>query len=174
MSQLPQALLLTLFPCLLIVAALRDLVSFTIPNWISIAILAGFTPAALSVGLGWDAIGLHFAVGLACFVAALIMFALNWIGGGDAKLFAVAGLWLGWPASAEFVMVTAMAGGALAMTLLAVRNDWVRSHVGSIAPAWAMRLMEHGGPAPYGVAIALGGLFAFPASDLIGSLRRLF
>ena len=46
------------------------------------------------------------------------MFALGWIGGGDAKLFAACMLWLGWPASAPFVIWTALAGGGLAVALL--------------------------------------------------------
>jgi len=170
MSDLLQAALLTLFPCLLIVAALRDLVSFTIPNWISAAMALAFLPAALAAGLAWDAIGLHALVGLICFIAAVAMFALRWIGGGDAKVLAAAGLWLGWPAAGVFLVVTGAAGGLLAMSLLAVRSDWVRAHV-SGAPVWAMRLMEQGAPVPYGVAIACGALFAFPGSDLIGALQ---
>ena len=43
----------------------------------------------------WSSIGLHFAVFAATLVAGMVMFALGWIGGGDAKLFAVSGLWIG-------------------------------------------------------------------------------
>ena len=35
------------FAALVIIAALKDLSSFTIPNWISIALVAAFAPAAL-------------------------------------------------------------------------------------------------------------------------------
>ena len=171
MFHLLQAVVLAAFPCLLIVAALRDLVSFTIPNWMSAAAAAAFAPAALVTGLGWHAVGLHAVVGLVAFFVAVAMFALRWIGGGDAKLMAAAGLWLGWPASITFIVATGAAGGLLAMSLLAMRTDWVRAHVPSAAPPWAARLMVQGGPVPYGVAIAAGALLAFPASDLVGAAQ---
>jgi prepilin peptidase CpaA len=164
-----QALLYCIFPALVIAAALRDLTSFTIPNWIPAALAIAFLPATLASGLGWEWFGLHLAVGLAGFVAGVTMFALGWIGGGDAKLFAAAALWLGWPAIAPFILVTAVAGGGLAVGLLAMRSSLVRAYTPSGAPAWTQRLMEQGGPATYGAAIAAGALFAFPDSSLIAS-----
>ncbi|WP_374579507.1 prepilin peptidase, partial [Phenylobacterium sp.] len=88
-----QAVLLLVFPVLVIVAALRDVTSFTIPNWISLALIGAFFPAAVLLGVGLPQIGLHVAAGVAALVAGMVMFALRWIGGGDAKLFAAAGLW---------------------------------------------------------------------------------
>jgi prepilin peptidase CpaA len=164
-----QAVLYCIFPALVITAALRDLTSFTIPNWISVALAAAFVPAALAGGVGWEGFGLHLAVGLAGFIAGVAMFALGWIGGGDAKLFAAAALWLGWPAAAPFVLVTAIAGGGLAVGLLAMRSSLVRAYTPAGVPAWTLRLMEQGGPAPYGVAIAVGALFAFPTADLVAA-----
>ncbi len=167
---LPQAASLIVFPALVIVAALRDLTSFTIPNWISAALVAAFLPAALLAGLPASALGLHLMVGLVGFAAAIAMFALGWIGGGDAKIFAASALWLGWPAAGAFALITGLAGGALAVGLLGMRSDWVRAHAPA-APGWAQRLMEPGGPAPYGVAIACGALAAFPACDLVTRLQ---
>ena len=166
-----QAACLIVFPALVIIAALRDLTTFIIPNWISAALALAFLPAAFAAGLTMNGLGLHLAVGMAGFAAAVAMFALGWIGGGDAKLFAASALWLGWPAAGAFALVTGLAGGALAVGLLAMRSDWVRAHV-TAAPGWANRLMEPGGPAPYGVAIACGALFAFPACDLMTAALR--
>ena len=59
----PQLLLLILCPALLIVAALKDVTTYTIPNWISLALIAGFFPTALALGLSGSAIGLHAAIG---------------------------------------------------------------------------------------------------------------
>jgi prepilin peptidase CpaA len=161
----PQLLLLILCPALLIVAALKDVTTYTIPNWISLALIAGFFPTALALGLGGSAIGLHAAIGAAALVAGMVMFALGWIGGGDAKVFAAAALWLGWPASATFLLVTALAGGGLALTLLAMRSMLLRRYV-SAGPPWLSRLAEPGENVPYGLAICIGGLTAFPASSL--------
>jgi len=161
-----QAALLAVCPALLIVAALKDVTSYTIPNSISLALIVAFFPAALAVGLPLSAVGLHLAVGAAALVAGMAMFALGWIGGGDAKVFAAAGLWLGWPAIAPFVLVTALAGGALAVGLLAMRSILLRRYVAS-GPAWLSRLAEPGENVPYGVAICVGALVALPGGDLV-------
>ena len=46
-----QLILLAILPALAIVAALKDLTSMKIPNWISGLLILGFVPAALLVGL---------------------------------------------------------------------------------------------------------------------------
>ena len=158
-------LVLLAFPVLVIVAALKDLTSFTIPNWITLALIAAFPVAALMGGLPLPAIGLHAAVGVAALVLGMVMFAVGWIGGGDAKLFAAAGLWLGWPASMTFLLMTCIAGGALAVMLLGLRSARLRPFVPA-GPAWLLRLAEPGENVPYGVAIAAGALAAFPISAL--------
>ena len=160
-----QSLLLLIFPVLVIGGALRDLTSYTIPNWISLALIGTFPVVALALGLPLNLIGLNVAVGAAALVAAMGMFALGWIGGGDAKLFAAAGLWLGWPAAMSYLAVTGLAGGALAVGLLGLRSAYVRPYM-PVNPAWFARLAQPGENVPYGVAIALGALMAFPASPL--------
>jgi prepilin peptidase CpaA len=163
-------LLLAVFPALVIVAALKDATSFTIPNWISIALALAFAPAALAGGLSLEGFGLHLAVGFAALVAGIAMFALRWIGGGDAKLFAAASLWLGLAPMPQFLIVTALAGGGLALALVNLRSNWARSLIPA-GPAWVERLREPKGDAPYGVAIAAGALVAFPqaAAALMGA-----
>ena len=92
---LPQLLLLAIFPAGVIAAALKDMTSFTIPNWISAALVAAFIPVALLVHMPMGAIGLSFAVGAGALVVGFAMFALGWCGGGDAKLLAASAIWLG-------------------------------------------------------------------------------
>ena len=164
-----QTVLLVICPALLIVAALKDVTTYTIPNWISLALIVAFFPAALLLGLPFEGIGLHLGIGVAALVAGMVMFALGWIGGGDAKVFAATALWLGWPASATFLLVTALAGGVLAMTLLAMRSMLLRRYV-STGPSWLSRLAEPGENVPYGLAICIGGLAAFPASTLVRAM----
>jgi prepilin peptidase CpaA len=157
------------FPVLVILAALRDVVSYTIPNWISLALVAAFAVAALALRLPLPVVGLHLAIGVAALVAGMAMFALGWIGGGDAKLFAASALWLGWPALLTDLAVTGLAGGALAVGLLALRGPLLRPYV-LRGPAWFGRLAEPGENVPYGVAIAVGALAAFPLSSLAAPL----
>src|SRR6185295_3013176 len=87
--------------------------------------------------------------------------AMRWIGGGDAKLMAAASMWLGLIGLGPFVFYTALAGGALALMLLAIRSAWVRP-LAAGGPPWIDRLATPGGATPYGVAIAAGALLAFP------------
>jgi prepilin peptidase CpaA len=169
MLQTLQFALVLIFPVLVVTGGLRDLISFTIPNWVSLALAAAFFPAALAVGAAPSAIGVHAAVGAAGLVVGMGMFAAGWIGGGDAKLFAASALWLGWPAAAPFALYMGLAGGALALALLVLRSAWVNPFV-MTGPAWFARLARPGEGTPYGVAIAIGAMCAFPVSTLPAAL----
>ena len=138
--ELIRSLALSLFAGLVILAAVTDLASFTIPNWISAALALAFAPVAFAAGISLGAIGLNFAVGVGVLAAAAGMFALGWLGGGDAKLMTAAAVWLGLKGVAPFVVFTGLAGGALSAGA-------ARSAVGLAAPlhpeappAWARRL----------------------------------
>ena len=167
-----QAASLLVFPLLLLIAALRDVTSYTIPNRLSIAAAVAFFPAALLAGLAPVQITLAVALGVVALGVGIAMFALRWIGGGDAKLMAACGLWLGWSAFAPFLAWTAVAGGALAVTLLFARkmSDWMPAQ----APAWLKRLVTPGENVPYGVAIAVGALAVFPSSPFAAALGHSF
>ena len=168
-----QAALLTLFPALVIIAALTDATSFTIPNRISLLLLAVYVPTSLVLGRPLAEMGADVAVGLVALLAGMGMFAAGWIGGGDAKLFAACALWLGWSGLPVFLMVTALAGGGLAVLLLNARSSALKTYFAA-GPAWLARLATPGGDVPYGVAIAIGALAAFPQSALMGAFHGQF
>jgi len=172
MPPIVQAALLSVFPVLVIVAALKDATTYTIPNWISAGLILAFVPAALALGLPLETLGLQLAIGAAALVAGMAMFALGWIGGGDAKLFAAAALWIGWPASITFLLVTGLGGGVLAVGLLSLRSPYLRG-LTSIGPNWFNRLATPGENVPYGVAIAVGALIAFPETALLKAFPGL-
>jgi prepilin peptidase CpaA len=158
----------SILPLAMVLGAVRDATSYTIPNWLSAALALAFLPAAFILGLSPMVIGVSLAVGFAGLAAGVAMFALNWIGGGDAKLFAAASLWLGLSAIAPFLAWTGLAGGALAVSLLLLRRTPLASLIAG--PAWVGRLLEPKGDVPYGVAIAVGALAAFPASAVFHAL----
>ena len=157
------------FAALVLTGAVRDLISYTIPNWISFAILGLFPIAALAADVSLPTAGLHAAIGVGVLVAAMAMFAFRWIGGGDAKLFAAAAFWMGWPAVTDFMLWTALTGGVLAVVLMSMRRAPLRPLV-LLGPPWLVKLSEPGGAAPYGVAIAAGALMALPKSPLLSGL----
>ncbi len=163
MSAVLEACLVSLLPILAILAALTDLTSYTIPNWISLALAGAFVLVAIAAGLPVQTVGMHFAAGFLALLAGVGLFAAGWIGGGDAKLLSACCLWFGWPGGRDFLLDTAVAGGAFVVILIVARGQLVRAFLR--LPGWAGRLTTPGEPAPYGVAIALGALIAFPSSE---------
>lgn len=155
---------LGVLPVLMIVAGLHDLTTMKIPNWISLALLAAFFPAALLVGLSGGEIAIHVGVGVAALLVGMALFALNWVGGGDAKLLAAGCLWMGQTGALVFVLYSAVIGGVFCLALISARKI-APGYPG--VPAWATRLLEPDGDVPYGVALAGGALLAFPSSALV-------
>ena len=82
-----EILVIVALPLLLAAAAGWDLASFTIPNFLTAALLGAFALFALAAGLTLPAIGWHLLAGLLGLIG-FTLFALGYIGGGDAKLFA--------------------------------------------------------------------------------------
>ena len=166
------AVTLSLFPILMILSALSDLTTMTIPNRVSIALVVAFYPAAFLDGLSVQAVGVSTGIGAVLLIVGMIMFALRWCGGGDAKLFAAAGLWIGLGGLAPFLLWTAVAGGLFSLSLIHMRG-WMQPYAAG-APGWMGRLLEPKGDIPYGVAIAAGALAAYPASALVRGFHGVF
>lgn len=156
---------LCILPALVIVAGLKDLTSMTIPNWISGFLIVAFFPVAFAVGLSPAQVGVHLGIGFVALLVGAGMFALNWVGGGDAKLMAASCLWLGVSGSAMFLLWTGLFGGLFCLFLIFARF-YSRPYLAGV-PSWVGRLMEPKGDIPYGVAIAAGALAAWPASPLV-------
>lgn len=159
--------LLAVMPIFTIIAALHDLTTMKIPNWISVVLIVGFFVAAPVLGLPLSVVGVSAGLAVAALVVGMGMFAVNWIGGGDAKLLAASVLWMGAAGALPFILYTALAGGGFCLLLLTAR-----SHLPLLAqtgPGWVMRLMQPKGDIPYGVAIAIGALLAYPSSPLMAA-----
>ena len=168
-----QLALVMVFPALAIVAALKDCTTFTIPNWISLALLGAFPLAALAVGLPFPSIGMALLLGVAGLLAGMGMFAAGWIGGGYANLLAASAPWLGLAGIGPFLLVTAVAGGGLAVSLLLLRSGRFAPTLAH-GPPWLTRLATRGENVPYGVAIAVGALVAFPESEIARAVLANF
>ena len=81
-------LLLAVFPVAMIFGAIWDLTTMTIPNRLTIALVAAFVLLAPLAGLSLQQIGMHVAAGAAMLLVGMALFGLGWIGGGDANGFA--------------------------------------------------------------------------------------
>jgi prepilin peptidase CpaA len=156
---------IAILPLLVVIAGLFDLTTMKIPNGLNLLILALFYPSALILGLDWSVIGLSSLIGLGVLIAGMAMFALRWLGGGDAKLIAAVALWMGPQGILGFLLLSALVGGLFCLVLMSARF-WLQAYRPRM-PAWAQRLLEPKGDVPYGVAIAAGALWAYPASDMV-------
>jgi prepilin peptidase CpaA len=90
----------------------------TIPNRLTIGLAVAFVPVALLSHLSLTGWGIHLGLGLAGLVLGMILFALRFMGGGDAKLLAAASLWLGFHGFIAPFIYTAIFGGVLPLPLL--------------------------------------------------------
>ncbi len=159
-----QVALLVVFPFLTAYAAASDLLTMTIPNRVSLGLVAGFAVFALAAGLPQAELLSHGGAALAVLAATFTMFALGWMGGGDAKLAAATALWLGFDGLGDYLLLVALAGGALTLGIVIAR--------GQMLPAFALRLpfVTHLHDAktgiPYGIALAAAALLALPESGV--------
>jgi prepilin peptidase CpaA len=158
-----------LFPLGVVAAGLKDATSYIIPNRLNAALALAFVPAALCAGLSAPAFGACVLAGFVALALGVGLFCFRVIGGGDAKLLAACVLWLGPADAAPFLAWTAVAGGLLAVGLVAARRTpGLATASGS---PWVRRLLEPKGEAPYGVAIAVGALIVFPTSPIVHALH---
>jgi prepilin peptidase CpaA len=163
-------LALVLFAGLLIYAACSDIASLTIPNWVSLAMAGAFPVLAFVSGFDITTIGVHFLFGLAVLAVGFFLFQANIIGGGDAKLLAAAAIWTGSVAFVDFIVWTAIAGGVLALIVMAARHN---AGALAAAPSFVFRLLTPKSGLPYGVAIMIGGLMAAPSMPMFSAALTL-
>lgn len=132
---------------LLAVAAVSDARRFTIPNWLCGAVALLSLPHWLGSGAAlWPGLVIQVSFALAVFAVFAAVFALGAMGGGDVKLIAALALWLPVGRFMEMMVVVAIAGGLLTLTLLGIHR-------------WRQR---PGQPEiPYGLAIVAGAALTF-------------
>lgn len=150
------------FPLLLIVAGAGDVMTLRIPNRLVMCVALAFFVFAPASGMSLELMSVHLATGGVLLATGLLLFSLNLFGGGDAKLLAAAGLWLGFPGALMLVAFTALAGGVLAVALAMVfmthlQADLRSRKLGKRFEGLAPKL-------PYGFAIAVGAISALPWS----------
>jgi prepilin peptidase CpaA len=151
---------------LLVFAALQDVATRTVPNWVSIAILTcGVILQTIAGNLVVAA-----SLGLAVFFLAALMWHRGWLGGADVKLLGAAAVVVAPAAVGQLLLAISLAGGVLAVFYLALSLCVHRPRPGSrkgffrrLTKAEAWRIHKRA-PLPYAVAIAAGGLFTlFPS-----------
>lgn len=159
---------LLLFPALIAFAASSDLLTMTISNRISLALVAGFLALAAINGMSPQDIAMHAGAGALILAAGFTCFAFGWIGGGDAKLAAAIALWFGFTYLLEYLVYASLFGGALTLLLIQFRLLPVPAVLAR--HQWIMRLHEKGGGVPYGIALAAAALVVYPETGWMSAI----
>lgn len=160
-----EAAIFVIVPLCLALAALSDLFTMTIPNRVSVIMMASFAVVAPLAGLALPEIGLHVAAALIVFAACFALFAFNVMGGGDAKLLTACALWFGLNESLlVFLVCVSFLGGVLTIFIVIVRSsENTLLATGIPLP----RSLLGAKKIPYGIAIGAGGFMAYPSSPLM-------
>jgi len=150
---------LLFFPLAMAIAASTDLLTMRISNKLVLLLVAGFVVLALAVNMPLQQFAMHVACAVLVLVAAFTLFALGWIGGGDAKLAAATTLWLGFGLTLPYLVYAGLAGGVLTLVILMLRRipltPFIARH------AWLERLHDAKSGIPYGIALAAAGLMTY-------------
>jgi prepilin peptidase CpaA len=155
-----EAAVLTVLPGAVAFAAAMDIFTMKIPNRISIVLVLAFFPLALLAGLGPWEVAAHVGAGALMLLVGFGLFACGWFGGGDAKLMAAVGLWVGFDVLPLYLISVALAGGLIAGAFATVRSVPLPRFL--LGQPWALRLHRQDGGIPYGIALAAGALIVFP------------
>jgi prepilin peptidase CpaA len=136
----------------LLVAAFTDIRRRQIDNWLNAAIALGAPLFWWATGLSlWPGMVMQVGLALATFMVLAGLFAIRAMGGGDVKLLTALALWLPAVLFLRLLLVMAIAGGVLTVVL----GMWhvTRRQTGRLK-------------IPYGVAIALAGLWTLASADV--------
>lgn len=168
LTELVLVLAVVVFAGSMLVGAGSDLHRYEIPNQLSIIIVGAYLPAAWAAGFGLAEIAIGLAVGLACLVVGIGLFALNLFGGGDVKLLAAGAVWAGWVGLADYIFLIAISGGILSLVLVLFRRVRLPARLAGVG--WVQAIHLPGNGVPYGIAIAAGAILALPRWPITASL----
>lgn len=158
--------------CLSLMGAAIDVRSAKVPNWLT----CGGLVAGLLIRVclaGWPALGAGLYGALLGGGVLFFPFLARGIGGGDVKLMAAVGAWVGIDHALALTLATAIAGGVLAIGYVVVHGR-IAETFWRVANVIRVPLLSGVQPRPdlyvqpadsirfpYSLAIAAGALFVF-------------
>ncbi len=154
--------ILAIFPLCMIFATFYDLLTMTIPNKITLCLVAAFAVFAPLAGMGWETALMHVGVAIAVLIVGFALFSLGVMGGGDAKLLAASALWFGTAFTLPYLLVASVLGGLLTLVILIARRVMLPAKLLSIG--WIARLLDKKQGIPYGAALGPAALYVFAGS----------
>jgi prepilin peptidase CpaA len=117
-----------------LVAAVTDLWNFKVHNLLTMPLLAsGLLYHAMVAGL--SGLGMSLLGAVFGFLVLFTFYLMGGIGGGDVKLMAAIGAWLGLPLTFYVFIGSSLAAGAYAVVLIVAHGQWNRTWL-NIRIAW--------------------------------------
>lgn len=159
------SILLIVFPMCMAMAAMTDMLSMTIPNRVSLFLAATFCLLAPFIGFGLIEIAWHLLAAFCVLVVCFGLFAINAMGGGDAKILAASALWFGFGQDLIiYLTYVGYLGGILTVLMVLFRAQFAASLVTALPIPTHFTDGTKG--IPYGIAIGLAALLTFPSTKL--------
>ncbi len=149
--------IITVFLGLLALAAYFDVREYRIPNRLSLFIGALYPVHVMASAQPVDWVG-GLVVAAIALAVLLALYAFRAVGGGDVKLMTVTAMWAGPTAMAEFLVITTLAGGLLALLMISSARFGFAVGLAGIGRRETKTMLLKVA-LPYGVAIAAGGFF---------------
>lgn len=141
-----------LLALLLIVGAVTDIRERVISNRLNLAIAISAPLYWWATGIPlWPGVGIQIGMAFAIFAVFALLFALGLMGGGDVKLLGALALWLPWQEMGKLLVIMAIVGGVITVATLLYHK---------------LRQRDGQPEVPYGVAIALAGLWVLGELNL--------
>lgn len=159
---------LLFFPIGMAIAASSDLLTMRISNKLVLLLTAGFFIVAIAINLPLQQFAMHVLCALIVLAVAFGLFALRFIGGGDAKLAAATTLWLGFGMTLPYLAYAALFGGVLTILILVVRRIPLNPALARFD--WVARLHNKRSGIPYGIALAVAGIAVYSNSAIFERL----
>lgn len=161
-----EAVIFVVFPFCMLFAGISDTLSMTIANRVPVLLVATFALVAPLTGMDWATYGWHFAACALVLATTFGLFVLGGMGGGDAKLLAATAVWMGLGVPlVEYLVYASMVGGLLTLLVLSYRKSIFHTLLGE--NMFLRHFAEDQKGIPYGIALGIGGLAAFPDSPLV-------
>lgn len=154
--------LVFIFPLMMIFSSFSDLFSMSISNRVSLILIIAFVIFSIVMGMELDTILSHFATFAVVLTVGFTLFALNIIGGGDAKLAASTALWLGWTHTGPYIILASFIGGLLTLLILKFRSQLIPEKLRSMD--WILRLHDKKSGIPYGIALGVAAMIVYPST----------
>lgn len=160
-----EAAIFVILPLCLAMAAFSDILTMTIPNRVSVILALSFFVVAPFSGMDLATLGWSVVAAVAVFAGCFALFALNVMGGGDAKILSAAALWYGFNIDlVAFLGFTGIYGGFLALIVLTIRAN---QNVLLVSPVpIPMHFFKDRTGIPYGVAIGAAAFSTYPGAAI--------